>query len=76
MNFVTADFRESTCSKEGRSFTWGQGTSGRLRSVFSMVGLPCSTVWMLRGLSAVPCLPLSASVLCPPLLNKPLSHLL
>lgn len=46
--------------KEGRAFPWGQGTSGRRWSVWSMVGL-----------SAVPCLPFSA--LCPPFLNKPVS---
>ena len=46
--------------KEGKAFPWGQGTSGRLQSVWSMVSL-----------SAVPCLPFS--VLCPPFLNKPAS---
>lgn len=32
--------------------------------MWSMVCHPGLTVWMLRGLSAVPCLPFSASVLC------------
>lgn len=61
VDFVTADPGEGTCLKEGGAFSWGQETSRRLGSVWSMVGHPCSAVWMLRGLSAsLPALPLSS----------------
>lgn len=36
-----------------------------------MAGQPYSTIWILRGLSAVPCLPFSASALHLSFLNKP-----
>ena len=40
-------------------------------SVAPMASQPYSIIWILRGLSVVPCLPCSASALHPSFLNKP-----